>query len=339
VDQGGSAEMGVRLCASLWWYLFVHGRLEEAHEWSKALLDLTPSRTSLARFYCTCYMGIAAGELARFAESEAALMEARNLAEALDDQSAVALADGASGLTFLLQGRFTLAEEYFQRGLDLARIAGPRYYLPIFLHNAGWTALQLGQVEGGAQLLDESIDLAEQIGDHRELSISLPLRAAVSLRRHELAEARRFLRRARALEEGLPTHDVGLVSLGLGHLALLEGDVGEAERQFLTILDEAARSGFRSVVCGSLDGLAFTAAARGDVAGAVRMLATVASIRDSIHQARPRENQLAVEALLAKARTTLDQARFDTEWQEGERLTLDEGIEYARHLVAARGLV
>src|SRR5205814_1160749 len=141
------------------------------------------------------YAGITGGLLARFDKTVALLAEARAVAQALSDQQAIALADGASGEDFLWQGRLSQAEEFNERGLALARRVGPNYYMPIFLYNAGWTALLQRRLDRAAELLNESIEAADQLGDEIVLAMALPLRGAVSLFQQDLVGARTYLQR------------------------------------------------------------------------------------------------------------------------------------------------
>jgi tetratricopeptide (TPR) repeat protein len=120
------------------------------------------------------------------------------------------------------------AETFNQRGLALARRVGLRCYLPIFLFNAGWTALREGRLEPAAELLDESVATARQIGDDFELSMALPLRGAVSLLQQNLTRAREYLQEADQVTQDLPSQGLGLPAPGLGKLALLEGDTDKS---------------------------------------------------------------------------------------------------------------
>jgi predicted ATPase len=333
VDSGGQLEMGLRLCVSLWWFHGVYARVNEQRDWHRSLLANTPARVSPARFYATWYLGLTAGAgMARFQESGALLSEARTLANALREDQEIALAEGGTGQDFLWQGRLSEAEEFNERGLALARRVGPRCYLPIHLFNAGWTALRQGRLERAAELLDESIKLAREIGDEFELSMALPLRGTVSLLRQDLIGAREYLQEAEEVTEGLPVSGMGLPSLGLGKLALLEGDNDGAVDRFITVLHIAAQTGTRGMMCESLDGLAFVAAARGYARGAVRLLAAVEQVRGSIHQGRAPYDQQRVEASLAQLREAIGDAGFDAEWQAGQQLSLDEAIAYGRAL-------
>jgi predicted ATPase len=57
-------QVGVRLCASMWWFWLIYDRLNEAWNWHLSLLNATPVRVSSQRFRTTWFAGITAGALA-----------------------------------------------------------------------------------------------------------------------------------------------------------------------------------------------------------------------------------------------------------------------------------
>jgi predicted ATPase/class 3 adenylate cyclase len=332
VDVEGEQEIGLRLCSAMWWFNAIHANFGETWEWLNALLEVTPERVSRPRFLATWYVLVSAAGVARFAEGEAVIAKVRQLAASLQDDQFTAIAEGATGQLFLWAGRLEGAEEYNERGLTLARSHGPTYYLPIFMFNAGWSALRQGRVERAAELLDESISTAHKIGDDFQLSMALPLRGFVALLRNELPQAREYFQQSQLISENLPVNALNLGVIGLGQLALLEGDTAEALRSFGTALEFAARSGGRGILCDSLDGIAFVAAARGDTPRAVRLFAGVTSARESINQARAPSDQQRVDAALSALKDALGDSAFDAYWGKGLRLSLTDAVAEARQL-------
>jgi len=169
------------LCNTLWWFHVLNAHAREVRQDHTALLASTPVRVSWPRFYAVWYQGVATSSaMAEFEETAATFREARRLAVALDDDQAIALADGAYGQLFLWHARLSEAEELNERALTLARRVGARGYRAIFLFNAGWTALGLGDLTRAAELLDQSVAAARGSGSEMQLGMALPCRGIVS---------------------------------------------------------------------------------------------------------------------------------------------------------------
>jgi hypothetical protein len=165
------------------------------------------------------------------------------------------------------------------------------------------------------------------------LAMVLPLRGTVALFQQDLMGARTYLQRAAYITRDLPNQiALGRVYLTLGQLALLEDNIRDATDRFLEVLGIAAHTGGRSLLCDSLDGLAFVAATRGDEWSAVRLLAAVDRMRVSIKQARAPDDQRQVDATLAHMRDTMGVAAFDSDWRIGQQLSLDEAIACGRNV-------
>jgi predicted ATPase len=337
VDPDGELEVGLRLCASLWWFWFLFDRWLEGWDSLNTVLTTNQIRTTSARFFATWYMGIFATGLARFEDANAFLARARELAEALDDDQARALAESATGLALLQQGELPRAAELNERSLALARRVGPSYYLPIFIYNQGWTALRQGQLDAASALLDEAIAVAKQLADELALMVALSLRGTVSIFQSNLSSAQRSLREAERISEGLPGHGMVVQRIGLGYLALLQMDTAAAARQFRAALDEATRSGGRFMICDSLDGLASVIAVRGDARGAVRIVAAVDSVRASIDQRRSPDDQRRADEIMAQMRQILGEEEFEEARLAGSELSLDEVVAHGRQITAQFG--
>src|SRR5207248_5000051 len=125
---------------------------------------------------------------------------------------------------------------------------------------------------------------------------------------------------------------MGFAALGLGQLALLEDDTGEAATRFLVVLEFAGRTGGRLLMAESLDGLAFVAAKRGDASSAVRLLASVDSLRAAMNQGRPPEDQRRVDATLARLRLALGDVDYNAAWTAGRDNTLEVAVQLGRRL-------
>jgi tetratricopeptide (TPR) repeat protein len=331
-DRSGERleETGLRLVASAWWFWCMHDRWFEAWRATTTHLEVSPGRTTPARFWVNWYAGITGGVLGLFNQSAPKLEEARSIALQLNDHQLVALADGAVGQDFLHRGLLDEAREFNERALHLARGAGPQFYLPIFLYNAGWTALRQGRLLDARDLLDESVAVGKQVGDAFALGIALPLRASVSVLTNDLAGAEELLFEAKHLSESVPNRGLGLAIIGLGRLSLVKGHTGNAARYFATALEYAVDIGRRILVCEALEGLAFVAEQSADVPTSIRLLAATDVLRHTMYPARTPDYRGRVEAGVERMRHRLGDSEYLRIWRDGSRRTQDEAIALGR---------
>ncbi|HEY1297590.1 MAG TPA: tetratricopeptide repeat protein [Chloroflexota bacterium] len=326
VDSGGEAQIGLRLCSSLFMFWWVHDRWKEAWDTHTTQLETSQPIVSSARFWCCFYAGVIAGIAASFDASEHLLNDALTIAKALPDRQLTALSYGGIGQDLLLQGRLEQAQEFTERGLAMAREVGPIDFIPVYLFNAGWLALRQGKLEAAASLLDEAILVARDRADDFALAIALPLRGTASVLRAEYANAREFLLEAQRVSSSLPFRGLGIAETGLGRLALLEGKTDEAAEYFQIALGVAERTGRRVQICEALEGLAFVLEARGNLQVAVRSLGALETERRTIYRGRPPDFRNRMQVATDRLRTSLGTAEFDVHWNAGTQLSLDQAV-------------
>jgi hypothetical protein len=79
----------------------------------------------------------------------------------------------------------------------------------------------------------------------------------------------------------------------------------------------------------SIEGLAATAGAQGDILRAVRLWSSAAAIRQALGTPLPPINHSRRDSAIAQLRAQLDEATFAATWAEGQTLTLEQVIAYA----------
>ena len=217
------------------------------------------------------------------------LEESAALYREAGDERGVALATCYLGFAGLFAGGYQEAEDRFQSSLALARSLGYEYGVAFTLLGLGVLANFRGETALATRLYGESLQAHEEVGD---------LWGAATVRTN------------------------------LGWVELAEGHYERAAKGFLESLPELLRLGDKAEVCDCLDGLAATAADRGQVERAVRLWGAIGARRRAIAAPRPHSDQGAYERRLASARSRLGEARFRQAWQEGQTMKLDQAVEY-----------
>jgi DNA-binding CsgD family transcriptional regulator len=158
------------------------------------------------------------------------------------------------------------------------------------LHNLGDAAYHLGDFEGAATLLSESVALSRALGATH--------RSAQSL------------------------HGLGMARLQLGDEAGAIADLGRGLGLFRDMGDE-----WGMALC--LEGLAQASALQRGHLLAVQLFATAAVWREANRSPVPPNDQSTYERALAAARSHLGQAAFETAWVLGAQMTLPQAIDTA----------
>ena len=184
-------------------------------------------------------IGTVALALGDEALAAASFQQAQRLATAAPDPAGALRARLGLAQIDLQQGRLAAAQAAFQQALAEARGHDPAAVL-VALNGLALAQQGLEQTDAARAALAEAEPLARTHGDPRLLAATLANRAALALRRGEIAAAGRDLEEAAALDraaENLPglAHDLTL----LARVRQRQGDVRAAqalEQQAQTIL-------------------------------------------------------------------------------------------------------
>jgi tetratricopeptide (TPR) repeat protein len=169
------------------------------------------------------------------------------------------------------------------------------------LANLGETTHQLGDLTQAERMFQESLSLFRELGDKLGSAFTL---------------------------------------YHLGKLALRRDDAAEASARFKESLSLRRDVGDTSAVIESLEGLAETAGALGNVALGVRLFGAADALR--LATGAPLPVSLSGEfrsKFLAAARGNLGEGAFNHEWAQGEKLSIDQAVAEATTAVYGPTLI
>ena len=267
-------------------------------------------------------LAIAAASSGRQDTAGDLLDRAIDMARRTGDDQQLRLLLGSAAERHLWLGDYQAAEDAYGDALALASVIGDLSARPLLLAELGWVGLLRGAVVTAEQLSIEAAELAEDLGNRRVWAHALRLKGEALLRRWEpdaatvaldralvvaeelgapaevagvrcsqacqaleeerIDEARRLVGEATTLST-LP-HPMRRVSLRwvLGTAALMEGDLGVAEREFSNDLALAERSQIVRHQANSLWGIARVRAAAGAVSQAAELHQRALALRHRI---------------------------------------------------------
>jgi non-specific serine/threonine protein kinase len=195
----------------------------------------------------------------------------------------------------------------------------------------GLVRLRLGQAGLAGELLAAWQETMAETDDAAVHALGMYVLSTASAAAGRLADARR-----QALE-GLDDTDQsgdkiarGLLSTVLGIVEWLSGDPQAAEAAFKEAVRLQDRTGHWWGMAGSLEGLAWVAGSTGRPERAALLLGASAALWDKTGNAIMSSWQVHHDGCEAATRTTLDEARYRTRWQEGYALGRDQVAAAAR---------
>jgi DNA-binding CsgD family transcriptional regulator/Tfp pilus assembly protein PilF len=286
-----------------------------------------------------------AGALARFWFQRGYLSEGRRWLEAaLSSAETVsahdselrapnsALARALSGLALLAypQGEAVMSRALLEESAAMFRELGDKSGLAYTLNVLAVVVQQAGDYELGRAFLDESLAIRRDLGDKWGIAQSLNNLGELAREQGDYEGARGLYETGLATlrELGIkgdiagPLHNLGCVALNLG-------DYRRAHTYFSESLICYQEKGLKGGIAACLAGLAGVAGAARQPERAARLFGTAEALRESIGLLLGHPDLADYERSLAMARPQLSSRAFDTEWQIGRDMTLDEATRYA----------
>jgi tetratricopeptide (TPR) repeat protein len=323
---GGDPELGLRLAAQLgpvWW---LRRPLSEARRWLTEALEVGPPEATRARALALDWAGFLAGEQG---EDGTALLEASvECAKEAGDVAIQALA--TTNLAGNLPApRRAETVPLGREGARLARISGQQWVLAIALNNLGETYRLLGDAPAATAAYEESLAAAREVRHPSVIALCLANLAEMAVGDDpQLAGSMAEESLALAEEIGDRRHTAAAQTV-LGWVALAEGRFDEAVEWFQKGLALIRDLGHALWAFQNLYGLAGVAAAEGDVGRAPALEAAGASSERLLGHQPTAADAGIHRRYLAELREATDPAAWEARVRVGEAMSLDEAIEYA----------
>lgn len=289
--EGGDVETGLRLAGAWHWFCGTRGYLTEGRSWCGRLLERGATASKPARAIAWRGYGILTWMLGDNPGSEIGFEKSLALYRELGDRSNVAWL-----LTFLAlpadsQGDRDKAKRLNEESLVLYREIGEKWGEAFVLQRFGGYAAVAGDYSLANEIYTASLALTREVGDLRAIARTTGLLATVAILQGDLDKSSDLLKETTiSLFRIRDKMSIAtFLDQGWGPLANLKGDAKRSTRLF-----------------GAADAIVETVGRRGSLANRDR--------RDS-H--------------LKSVRTQLDEATFNSAWNEGRAMSLEQAVEYA----------
>jgi tetratricopeptide (TPR) repeat protein len=286
--QHGEPERALRLAAALTMFWREGERVPEGREWMESIIAAPESQVpSAARAKALYGAGVLAFKQGDQPTSRARNEEALRIARAADDWRAQMLALVGLARVALRDRDVAAVREHAQRARTLARDMRDREGESRPLHMLAAAARVEGDLEGARELYHESLALSRELKDDHAVAVEL---------------------------------------LNLGHVERNLGNHERSEELFQESLRLALARGNASLLPDCLVGLGCTAAARGDLQRAARLLGAAEARLQEAGAVLDPDDQPEFDRAVDLLRDGLGSSTLDALWAEGRGMAEDRVV-------------
>jgi hypothetical protein len=191
-----------------------------------------------------------------------------------------------------------------------------------------YAALADGAVEEAVRCIDQAGEGFAAVGMEVGLGVTAMIRGNLALLSGDLQEAERRYRVALGIAGRVGDDNIAIDVLSLLGLVLLaRGDVVAGRRAVLDAAAANRRNGSRTSIVQALEGLAAVALAQGRPAVATRAVAAATGARQNTHTALWPVITSLAADLAARSRAELEEQSYEAAWDEGQRWTLVQALD------------
>jgi tetratricopeptide (TPR) repeat protein len=330
----GDKETLAQFGALLWPFWESHHHLSEGRHWLHIMLQSTELPASL-RGEVLIGVGALAGSQGDYAEAHRLFEESLKLWKSMDQSDGIATSLVNLGIVASRQGNYTRAVDFYEEAMPLYDPLRNRLQIANLLCNQGITELDQGHYDHAWSLFAESQQLLQEVPDadiETMANIRMNLgRLAMHRGSHEEAQAH--------LEESLSAfrqsgdqRSVAFSRLYLGDVVYIkDGPIqaasfySESLHYFHQVYDLASMG-----EC--LERLASVAAALEQPEIATQLYGVVAAMRRSITVPQPPAHRSRHDQIKADIRLRLGDESFDSAWNIGQRMCLDDIFDLLKNL-------
>jgi predicted ATPase/DNA-binding winged helix-turn-helix (wHTH) protein len=289
---GAGSKRGLRLCAALGRFWWIRGYFAEGRQW------------------CT-----------RILSKSGAEERTRERASVLN----------AAGVLSYYQGDYPAARALYEESLAIRRELGDRSGITASLNNLGIAAVDQADYPAARARFEESLAISRELGHRSGIASSLSNSGVLAINQGDYPAAKAMLEESLAICRELGDRGwIGNVLNNLGYVARNRGDYPAARALHEESLAIRRELGDRFGIPYSLEGLAAVVASLRDSLRAARIWGATERSRAEIAAPLPPCERPCYDRLVAAARIASgDDAAFDSAWQEGRGLTLDQAIDLA----------
>jgi predicted ATPase len=330
LEEGGDAELALRLASALSLNWIDRGYLSEMRSWLEEGLmkgGEAPASVRAQALKMLSYVAITQDD---FERHESVCEEALTLNRKLQDKAGIAHALDGLGWAAIMRGDLKRASTLLEEALATAQESGHDPGIAMALNGLAVAEADRGNFDRAEALWEDALALNRKLNNSGQILLNLghmgytaaalgDLERADALHKEELALARESKSK---LGRAWSTTSLGLV-------AALRGDLERADALLKDGLRLHRELETRGDIAECLEGLAEVARARGDARRTARLWGAANGLREAFGTPwMPRAKALH-EPRLNAARSQMDGKVWERAFAEGQAITVEEAVSYA----------
>lgn len=277
---------------------------------------------------------IAMGELLRkrgaYKDAAMWLESAREGFEAVADLAGVGQVLHCAGTLAAQQGDYATARQSYESSLSIRRKIADQINIASLLSNLGILSRYERDDTRARQLYLESLAIRREVGDRWGIAVSLNNLGIHAMDQNQLEEARTYLEEAVGLQREIGDQYYLANNLNnLGNVARAQGDFAYASQLYRESLTRNRDLGDGWQIAYVLTDMGGLAAMAGDARRSVYLISAASALRVRTKAVLAPHEQARLEKFLQTARQTMDQDQWDSAWEHGYKMTLEESISLA----------
>jgi predicted ATPase/DNA-binding XRE family transcriptional regulator len=327
LDPGSSdpeaVESGARMAASLWYFWYLYGALNEGAGWLGLALERLP-QPGRTRAQLLMAEGTLAWQQGRLLYAADRLRQSLDLFRRLEDSQGLAESTHMYGHIVFDQQNYAGADQYFRESLALYEELGDRTLRVSLISDLGLVAYHQGSLEDARKYYQESLSLFIEAGIKDGEAQSCIRLGDIARLEGEYPKAQDLYQKSLKINRELNiSMEIACSLHKLGFIALWRGETLQAWKLFLESLSLQAEFGNQQGIAECLAGLASAFAAGQRYEEAARCFAAARQILEKTGLPISPADLIEWRRDEAAARSHCDPLGFEQAWAQGSVEMID----------------
>jgi predicted ATPase len=323
---------GVLTVGGLFWYWYRRGQFSEGREWCQWALT-TPYGKGLTpvRGYALLFGGIMAMWQGDLRTAQSMIEEGLTVWQTLEEDSGISIGLLFQGFVQLNQGEDDSAKTCLEQALVLFKELDQPWQQADTLVHLGNAALGRGDLEEADMRLAEAEAVSRDVGDNWLIAFVLNNYGEVARVRGNYPQAEKYYRESETLlrNEGDRGGDLARLVHSQGYVAQRQGELKLAEQRFQESLAMFRKFGNKRGIAECLAGIAGLWGEQGNADQGARLLSAAQSLLSASGATWWPADRVEYERNLETIRGALEEEAYQTAWEAGRTMDLEEAIERA----------
>jgi predicted ATPase/DNA-binding CsgD family transcriptional regulator/Flp pilus assembly protein TadD len=327
---GYDPQLALRTANALWLFWYVHGHLAEGRRWIEDALQTGQDAEPHLRAVALNNLGNLVYELGDIERAEQLYQGSIALYRQTEDQRGVANILNNLGMLSTARGNLDRARELLESSLALRETLDDPQGLAPTMNNLGDVGITEGDADTARRWNEQALAIGRELGNTRRIAHSLHnLGLAQRCSGDETAATALFQHSLQLFQDVGDRSGVAIVLHSLGRVAARQGKRGEATSHYSRALALHRRVLDRRGLVVCLEGVALLAESGGRAEPCVQLLSAAVVIRGQMLPLQPPMDRKDAHDALARARSHLGEAGFDSAWMSGSTYSRDRAIDLA----------